>query len=50
MIVKLSGQAVSNWKPSDVRRLLSQDGKEVELTIEHNGKRFALSYIPKEYD
>jgi hypothetical protein len=50
MIVKLAGQAVADLKPSEVRRLLSQEGKEVEVTIEHNGKRFALSFDPKEYN
>ncbi len=50
VIVKLSAQPVSKLKASQLRRLLSAEGKPVRLTIERDGKQLELSYIPKEYD
>jgi hypothetical protein len=50
VIVKLCGKPVSAWKPSEVSRLLTTEGKTVQMTIERDGKRIEKSFTPKQYD
>lgn len=50
VIVKLCGKPISAWKPSEAGRLLTTEGKAVQVTIERDGKRMEKSFSPKEYD
>jgi hypothetical protein len=50
VIVKLCGKPISAWKPSEVNRLLTTEGKAVQMTIERDGKPMEKSFTPKEYD
>lgn len=50
VIVKLGGKPVSEWKPSEISRLLTTEGKAVQMTIERGGKRMEKIFTPKEYD
>jgi hypothetical protein len=50
VIVKLCGKSVSEWKPSEVNRLLRAEDKTVQMTVERGGRRMEMSFTPKEYD
>jgi predicted metalloprotease with PDZ domain len=50
IIVMLGGKPVSEWKASQVERLLTTEGKAVQITVERGGKQMEMSFTPKEYD
>jgi hypothetical protein len=49
-IVELCGKPVSEWKPSEIRRMLRVEGKTVEMTVERDGKRIPIEFTLKEYE
>jgi hypothetical protein len=50
VIVKLNGKPVSDWKSSEIRRLLTTEGKTVQMTVKRDGKLMEMPLTPKEYD
>jgi len=50
VIVKLNGKPVSERKPSEIGRLLTKEGKTVQMTVKRDGKLMEMTLTPKEYD
>jgi hypothetical protein len=50
VIVQLYGKPVSQWKSSEVDRMLTTEGKTVQMTVERGGKQMEMSLTPKEFD
>lgn len=50
VVVKLGGKPISEWKSSQIHRLLRANGKTIQLTVERDGKPIELSFVSKEYD
>ncbi|MHB1034811.1 MAG: aspartyl protease family protein [Pirellulales bacterium] len=47
----ISGKPVAKMTPAEMRRVFTSDkGEVVRLTLEREGKRIEVSFVPKEYD
>jgi hypothetical protein len=50
VIVELCGKPVSERKSSEIRRLLTTEGKAVQVTVQRGGKRMEMQFTPREYE
>jgi hypothetical protein len=50
VIEKVNGKPVSKLKPSEIKRLVTTEGKAVRMIVKRGEKRAAISFTPKEYD
>ena len=48
-IVKLDGKLISNWRPAEIRRLLTTEDKAVPMTVERAEKPLEMSLTPKRW-
>jgi membrane-associated protease RseP (regulator of RpoE activity) len=46
-IVKLGGKLISDWRPAEIRRLLTTGDKAVPMTVERGEKGLEMSLTPK---
>ncbi|MGO8691404.1 MAG: aspartyl protease family protein [Thermoguttaceae bacterium] len=46
-IVKLDGKLISNWRPAEIRRLLTTGDKAVRMTVERGQEPLEISLKPK---
>lgn len=50
VVIELCGKPIADWKPCEINRLFKTEGKEVQMTLERDGKRVEVAFMLKEYD